>query len=115
MNVESFSYVLLTTVVGMAIVFLFLAVLSLLMFLIRFMFDEKTGAGGGARPKNGAAVARNGGGAGGHGGESTPSDAADRSDDGVPRWVVAAALAYLSEEEREYAPRASGWTVRSMR
>ena len=98
MNIESFSYVLLTTVVGMAIVFLFLVVLSLLMVVIRAIFDDK--------PAPSPASSQNG---------STTDGGSDQTDDGVPRWVVAAALAYLSEEEREYAPRASGWTIRSTR
>ncbi|MEX2444048.1 MAG: OadG family protein [Alkalispirochaeta sp.] len=116
MNIESFSYVLLTTVVGMAIVFLFLAVLSVLMFVIRSIFDEKAAASGKVDGRNGGGGPGGpGDGASGGGAGSAPTNAADRTDGGVPRWAVAAALAYLSEEEREYAPRASGWTVRSIR
>ena len=107
MNIESFSYVLLTTVVGMAIVFLFLVVLSLLMVVIRAIFDDKPAPSPVSSP-NGAA-------AGADGSPAADSRAADQMDNGVPRWVVAAALAYLSEEEREYAPRASEWTIRSTR
>lgn len=107
MNVESFGYALLAAVVGMAIVFLFLVVLSVLMVIIRAIFDDKAAAGA---PPDGAA---DGGASGQAAGET--SRAADQTDDGVPRWAVAAALAYLSEEEREYAPRAAGWTVRSIR
>ena len=109
MNVESFSYVLLTTVVGMAIVFLFLVVLSLLMVVIRAIFDDKP-APSPASSQNGSATDGGSDGAG-----AAASAGADQTDYGVPRWVVAAALAYLSEEEREYAPRASGWTIRSTR
>lgn len=107
MNVESFSYALLAAVVGMAIVFLFLVVLSVLMVVIRAIFDDKVVAAGGGGPE---AVADGDKQAAGE-----TSRAADQTDDGVPRWAVAAALAYLSEEEREYAPRAAGWTVRSIR
>jgi len=89
----------------MAIVFLFLVVLSLLMVAIRFIFEEKADASDTATGLSAGATS------GGPGG----GDAADQTDDGVPRWVVATALAYLSEEEREYAPRASGWTIRSTR
>lgn len=108
MNVESFSYALLAAVVGMAIVFLFLVVLSVLMVVIRAIFEDRAAARGG-QPETAAD-----GDAGGQPAGET-SRAADQTDDGVPRWAVAAALAYLSEEEREYAPRAAGWTARSIR
>lgn len=108
MNVESFSYALLAAVVGMAIVFLFLVVLSVLMVVIRAIFDDNAVAGG---DQHDAATD----GDAGEQAAGKTSRAADQTDDGVPRWAVAAALAYLSEEEREYAPRAAGWTVRSIR
>jgi Na+-transporting methylmalonyl-CoA/oxaloacetate decarboxylase gamma subunit len=112
MNIESFGYALLTAVVGMAIVFLFLVVLSLLMVVIRAVFNDRPQASTTTGTSGGGTAA---GGGAGEGANPADSRAADETDNGVPRWAVAAALAYLSEEEREYAPRATGWTVRSIR
>jgi Na+-transporting methylmalonyl-CoA/oxaloacetate decarboxylase gamma subunit len=112
MNIESFGYAMLTAVVGMAIVFLFLVVLSLLMVVIRALFNDKPEQPSTAESP-GRGTAADGG--AGRSGPPVASHAADQTDNGVPRWAIAAALAYLSEEEREYAPRATGWTVRSIR
>tara|TARA_B100000614_G_scaffold201272_1_gene182555 strand:+ start:324 stop:641 length:318 start_codon:yes stop_codon:yes gene_type:complete len=104
-NVESYGYVVLTAAVGMGIVFLFLIILSLLMVVIRGVFGE--------RPRPTAAAAT-----GGETAATTDSSAerpADTVEQGVPRWVIAGALAYLAEEERDYAPQSQQWTQRSTR
>jgi Na+-transporting methylmalonyl-CoA/oxaloacetate decarboxylase gamma subunit len=117
MNIESFSYAVLTTIVGMAIVFGFLIVLSVLMVVIRVIFDRdpgRTPAGTGAAAASAGAAPGRGGAAGAATGTEV-GHPADEIVGGVPRWVVAATLAYLAEEEREYAPRADGWAIRSTR
>jgi Na+-transporting methylmalonyl-CoA/oxaloacetate decarboxylase gamma subunit len=124
MNIESFSYAVLTTVVGMGIVFGFLIVLSVLMVIIRGIFDGNPGSplfSSRRTPEGtGAAAASAGAGTGrtGTGEAATGTEVGHPADEvvgGVPRWVVAATLAYLAEEEREYAPRAGGWAIRSIR
>lgn len=116
MNVEAFGYAVLSTAVGMGIVFFFLIVLSILMTVIRRLFDD-----GGVFAHPDSAAPRRGdpapadGSTGGDGGEvAKPSGSpADELVGGVPRWVIAGAIAYLSEEEREYRPRAGAWAERS--
>ena len=41
MDIESFAFAVRTTIVGMIIVFLFLGMLSLLMVVIRYLFDPQ--------------------------------------------------------------------------
>lgn len=105
MNVESFSYAALTTLIGMGVVFLFLIVLSLLMVAIRVIFDSyrplrRTGtndrSSGGTSYRDEEIAA---------GGGALVTDAS-----GIPRWVIAGALAYLIVEDEEYQPVAGSWT-----
>ena len=109
MNVEAYSYVVVAALVGMGVVFVFLIILSVLMVVIRFFFDGTAEERAAARrgPVRDEAAGDTSGGVG------AGADVTDSS--GVPRWAVAGALAYLTAEEREYAPRSSGWTQREQR
>ena len=93
MSLESFEYSLLTAGVGMGLVFLFLGALSVLMVVIRTLFDRRR-----------------------RGGETVPGDSSEETPDPVaaPDWVIAAAPAYLFEEENDVIPNAEGW-VRARR
>ena len=100
MNVESFGYAVLSTVVGMAIVFFFLVILSLLMVVIRWVFGTRSS------PVDSSEAATTNA-------QRDGNDApAEVLSGGVPRWAVAAALVYLSEEEREYRPQSGPWALR---
>lgn len=105
MNVESYSYVAITALIGMGVVFFFLIALSLLMYGIRFLFDDRSQKKTTKRDLSSPT---------GRSQESgDPVAAADVIDtNGLPRWVIAATLAYLVAEEREYAPEANGWVQR---
>lgn len=121
MNTESFGFALLASLVGMAVVFAFLIVLSLMMYLIRRVFDAP--AGGDAAPAEVGGAHATSGGRGRPGAPTTSaargrpaaSEAADVLSGGVPRWVTAAVLAYLATEEREYRPQSSNWARRRNR
>lgn len=118
MAIESWGFALITAVVGMATVFAFLILLSLLMAVMRRLLDQEPDGGETGRKRSGASRAPEGAGAtaGGTapGGQGRPGRhaPAEELSGGVPRWVSAAVLAYLCEEERAYRPRATGWTDR---
>lgn len=117
MNIESYGYAVLTSVLGMGIVFFFLIVLSVLMIVIRGIFDAPAN-----REKQGVPLGSAGGsaaggvptGATGTGGNASGGATVEDSH-GIPRWVIAAALAYIAAEEDEYAPHAEAWTKRGDR
>jgi Na+-transporting methylmalonyl-CoA/oxaloacetate decarboxylase gamma subunit len=114
-GLESFGYALLTAAVGMAIVFFFLVVLSLMMRVIRYLFDpaERARPAGGAPPARDADQEQGAHRTGASASVAHANDGAGVVDaHGIPRWAIAAALAYLSEEERAYSPAATGWTYR---
>lgn len=108
MNVESWGYTLVAAVLGMTMVFVFLVLLSAMMLLMRRVLDRDAAPAGGS----GEAAAADGGGAPGGQGQPSRHEPANELSGGVPRWVSAAVLAYLCEEEREYRPRSGGWAVR---
>ena len=103
MNVESFGFSLLTALLGMALVVLFLVLLSVIMYVIKRLNREPTGSESGSRTAG-----------------STPSEvagwsaravasgaAADAGRDvaqgntpPLPGWALAAAAAFLADEER---------------
>jgi Na+-transporting methylmalonyl-CoA/oxaloacetate decarboxylase gamma subunit len=92
MNIETMEYAVLTTVVGITIVFSILVILSLLMVLIKKVFDEKEAkpAGKAAAP---AAV-------------KTVSTEA-----GLPAWLSLAVAAFEALEAEDLAPNtAASWT-----
>ncbi|SIR11198.1 Oxaloacetate decarboxylase, gamma chain [Alkalispirochaeta americana] len=95
---DSFGYALVTAGVGMGIVFFFLLFLSVVMLVLRAVMIEKS-------PEPTAA--------GSESSEPEVSGGADEVDAaGIPRWAMAAVVAYLEAEEAEYAPRAEGWLAR---
>lgn len=113
MGIESFSFSLITALLGMLLVVLFLVLLSAIMFIIKLIMGEAsakeparadalvTASGG-----QGAAVGHGAPGASGvHGASGAGGGPAERELHGGPRpelpgWVLAAASAYLYEEER---------------
>lgn len=106
---DTFQYALTTAGVGMGIVFSFLLALSLLMYLMRALLVGRPEAGGTASKASGEREATGGDG----GGRTASSGGAETTDEqGVPRWAVAGAVAYLLAEEQEHAPRAAAWTGR---
>jgi len=103
MNVESFSYTVITAILGMSVVFVFLWVLSLLMSGIKLAFGEKPQKNGSAGNAAITADIRTGPRTGG----STVL-----SETGVPGWVLAAVATYLIEEELESQRSAEAWAPR---
>ncbi|MFW5689718.1 MAG: OadG family protein [Spirochaetota bacterium] len=111
MTSASFSFVLLASIIGMGIVFVFLTMLSLLMVMIRGLdrvAEERGAAGGAALRSAGPGALREARGVG------TPASTA-----GLPVWAVAAVTRYLAHEAELDAERmrvsASVWTSRSAR
>ena len=85
MNVESFSYSILATVLGMLVVFLFLSFLSFLMSALKAIF----------KAKKQRAVEE----------EKKASE---------PDWLLAAVSAYLALEEEEACPFSAGaWQAKA--
>ncbi|MCD6122301.1 MAG: OadG family protein [Spirochaetales bacterium] len=90
MNVEIYSYSVFTTVIGMAVVFLFLWFLSLLMSFLKILFKEKK------KGMEQEAVLED---------ERVIVESEKRVD-----WIVAAVSAYLTAEEEELYPHsAKSW------
>jgi Na+-transporting methylmalonyl-CoA/oxaloacetate decarboxylase gamma subunit len=83
MNTETIIYSVLATILGMAVVFGFLAFLSLMMGVLKRAFGE------GRAPAAAAPAA--------------PAPAA-RKKDGGAGWLIAAVAAFLAVEEEEYFP-----------
>ncbi len=108
MLTETMPFVLITALFGMAIVALFLALLSLVMYFIRGA-DEAL-----SRRTGDAAAAPKGLGAAGFSGSS---DGARRriSAPPLPLWAIAAAAAYLDAEGESARHSATPWTARSGR
>jgi hypothetical protein len=107
---DTFQYALVTAGIGMGIVFFFLFALSMLMYLIRALLVDRPEASGSGAKANGSGAA----GTTGASGQGTAGGGPDTADEhGVPRWALAGAVAYLLEEEREYAPRADAWIGRN--
>jgi len=77
MNIEAYSYTVLSAILGILIVFCFLGFLSLFMVLIKKVFDDKP-------VKIEAAVTTG----------ASASAVSDESD-----WITAAVAAYLEEED----------------
>ena len=95
MNTEPYTYVILVALVGMAIVFVFLTILSLLMTAIRAAFHERAGAPA-----------------------PTAEESAKKGDaDEVPlqyqgnRWLIAAVAAYLDLEELDSRSDPAPWVA----
>ncbi len=95
MNTESFGYAVLSALVGMAIVFIFLVVLSAIMVVLRRVFDAPARNESSSRGEAAAVDLM----------RETPSSAGD-----PPQWVIAGVMAYLSSEEQNSAPHAGVWT-----
>lgn len=91
MNPEMYVYTLVVALIGMTTVFVGLSLLSLMMMLLRRMFQaEARGMGTAPTPIEGSTLR----------GES------DR------RWVLAAAAAFLAAEEEESSRTAADWKPR---
>jgi len=98
MNIESLAYSIVTAIIGMAVVFMVLGVLSILMHLLRTLFDQdsrRTRTQNGAPPA--ASLQRNGG---------------NKEGTEPPKEVIlAAASLYLDYEERSRASSAAAWAT----
>ncbi|TVQ36645.1 MAG: hypothetical protein EA384_13885 [Spirochaetaceae bacterium] len=92
MNSELFSFSILAAILGMGVVFLFLGILSFLMHAIKVLFGEKPAA-----QSAGRRIGEDGNRSGSQHGES-PEE-----------WVVAAAAAFLIEEELDSKRSAAAW------
>ena len=115
MNNQVLSFSLLAAGLGMGVVFLFLGILSVLMTAIKRLFGEgeaatKPAVVGGKESTAGTQSAAGGkrAGAGPAGSERTEgANGADRG--GLPDWVMAAAVAYVMEEQHEFRRSAIAW------
>ena len=90
MNSELFTFSILAAILGMAVVFVFLGILSFLMFAIKTVFGEK--------PIRERPAAR-----------SRQQSAAAEQTEGEAEWVIAAAAAYLIAEEGDARRSAEAW------
>ncbi len=93
MNVEIFSYSLVTTVLGMLVVFLSLTALSAMMVVLKGVFTGEGKTDRGIKPKK-TQVRREAG-----------------SSEQPPVWVPAAVAAYLAEEREPDRPTADPWNA----
>ena len=93
MNSEIFSFSVLAAILGMAVVFLFLGILSFLMYAIKTLFGEKTPR----QPEAAEGSAEQQSGSGRHEGE------------GSQEWVIAAAAAFLIAEDLDARYSAAAW------
>ena len=99
MDIESFSFVVRTTIVGMLIVFLFLGALSILMVLIRRLFDpvEPQVSKEAKRHDNSTTIAH------------TKSSSSETT---LPQEVViAVAAAFLDDNAMQAEARAEPWAA----
>ena len=98
MNIELYSYSVMASVLGIIIVFVSLLGLSLLMVLLKVLFQdkEKPSAPAEVTPKSSAPPAASAG--------SHPGEGQD--------WIMAAVAAFLMEEETP-TPSAAAWGRRS--
>lgn len=99
MNIESIEYALITAGVGMGIVFFALLILSGVMLVIRAIFGGSPQANGTTPTATPAATA--------------PIDPNHTGPEGLPRWAIAGAVAYIHAEEAFATPYASPWTQRT--
>lgn len=104
MNGETFMYTVKVALLGIGVVFVSLWALSMLMSVIKRLFDKdpekkKRPLGGGR------SVAAEGSGAAA-GGAGAPTD----GEAPLPSWVIPAAAAFLMEEELEASRSAEPWT-----
>ena len=108
MSTETLSFVLLASIVGMGIVFIFLTMLSLLMVLIKGVDRVAPASGDQASDSVHHLGARR-----------APAPAGEsRAPSGVPTlpvWAVAAVAAYLEAERDAVQSSASVWTKRTSR
>jgi len=98
MNHELFSFSLMASILGIAIVFISLLGLSLLMVLLKVLFQDK-------EPKTASAAVQSGK------PSTVPAAPAEESQEGND-WIMAAVAAYLIQEDLP-APSAASWVSRS--
>lgn len=106
MNSELFVFSILAAVLGMAVVFTFLGILSFLMYGINRLFGERQpaagGSGGESKPAADAA-----------GRQARASGSADGEDSDDRRWVIAAAAAFVLAEQLDLRRSAAAWQPRA--
>lgn len=100
MNVEVYSYSLITTVLGMLVVFLSLSALSVMMVVLKRIFSGDEKKGGGRRTEKTEAR------------KAKPGKVEQTgSGQQLPVWVRAAVAAYLSAEQEPDRPSADPWNA----
>lgn len=90
MNSELYTFSILAAILGMTVVFLFLGILSFLMFAIKLVFGEKP-----IRERPAEWLQQ--------------QSAAAEQTEGEAEWVIAAAAAYLIAEEADARRSAEAW------
>ena len=110
MNSELLSFSVLAAILGMGVVFVFLGILSVFMAVINRVFGDQPAENQSAGdPK--------------HDGRPGSGNKPDQGADGsihaeqgvVPRWVIAAAVAFLMEEDLDFQRSAAAWQPSSGR
>lgn len=86
-NIQAYSYTVLSSIIGMLIVFAFLGFLSLMMVVIKRIFEKQPDTGKTSLPKSSP-----------EGGKPAESGVKDTVTDNS--WVIAAVAAYLDEEDQ---------------
>jgi len=112
---ETMSFVLITALFGMAVVALFLTLLSFVMHLIRTTDEAlvrrgRVDAVGGEGPGTAGGRVRSGA-----TGSGPSSDGAGSGAAAPPLWAIAAAAVYLDAEDEVSRRSATPWTARSGR
>lgn len=111
MNSELLSFSVLAAILGMGVVFLFLGILSVLMAAINRVFGDRPvdSQSAGDRKQDGGSPGSGKKAAQGADGSSPAEEGA------MPQWVIAAAVAFLMEEDLDFRRSASAWQPSSGR
>ena len=112
-TIESFDYAIVTTVLGVLVVFVALTLLSLMMVALKAVFGERSaersGRPAGASGKGAAAGAGPGAPAAGPAGKGAGSGGPKAGEMPLPpSWLTAAVAAFLAAEEAS-GPTAEPW------
>lgn len=103
-TIESFDYAIVTTVLGVVVVFVALTLLSLMMVALKAVFGDRTGERSG-RPAGASAKGAAAGAAGKGAGSEDPKAGEMPL---PPGWLTAAVAAFLAAEEAG-GPTAEPW------
>lgn len=112
MTTETFAFSILAAVLGMAVVFLFLGILSFLMYAIKEFFGEGEKASA-TEARDGRPAAGNKTGAAGSGADGAARTGEANGGGSSNDWLIAAAVAFLLEEELDSQRSAAAWVPRT--